>query len=92
MEGLVEGTQAIVTTPFYPSGFEAFPSKADWRVLRQSLAAVIACTAAVTRADTPASTTSQLFHNEDCTNFFAGEYDPVDPNGGAAVDARARFD
>jgi hypothetical protein len=30
---------------------------------------------------------SQLFHNEDCTNFFYGEYDPLDPNGGAAVDA-----
>jgi hypothetical protein len=48
---------------------------------------LLARVATVTRVDTPASTTSQLFHSEDCTNFFAGEYDPVDPNGGAAVDA-----
>lgn len=52
-----------------------------------ALIAAMACNAAVVRGDTTASTTSQLFHNEDCTTFFAWEYDPVDPNGGAAVDA-----
>lgn len=50
-----------------------------------ALFAAVACTAAVAPADTP--TKSQLFHNEDCNNFFYGEYDPRDPNGGAAVDA-----
>ena len=49
-----------------------------------ALFAAIACTTAVARADTPASTTGQLFHNEDCDVHFDTALALSD--GGKAVD------